>query len=172
MGIARRLIIGSAGVIALVAVAVVVARATSRPVDGIPCEMSEAVSYHVHAHLAIVQAGRRGVVYPPAGVGIQLIHLCLYWLHTHDATGVIHIEAGRRISPTLGQFFDIWGQPLSPERIWKWRVAAGALRVFVGEMPYHGNPRNIVLRNHTRVTIELGPPYIQPPYFDFAAYGL
>lgn len=41
-------------------------------------------------------------------------------LHTHDGSGIIHVELPRAVSsaPTLGQFFTIWGQPLSPSGVW------------------------------------------------------
>ncbi|HLJ68825.1 MAG TPA: hypothetical protein VKX16_15830 [Chloroflexota bacterium] len=168
----RSILIGLVVVLVALGAFVFIARATSKPVDGIPCDLSEQVTYHVHAHLTIVLAGSRKLVYPPAGVGIHPEHLCLYWLHTHDATGVIHIEAGHRISPTLGQFFDIWGQPLSRTTVGRYTAASGAERVYLGQALYHGNPREIVLRNHTQITIELGPPYMKPPYFDFSVYGL
>jgi hypothetical protein len=41
----------------------------------------------------------------------------MYWIHTHDSTGWIHVEAPRKIRATLGQFFDVWGQPLSREKV-------------------------------------------------------
>jgi len=40
------------------------------------------------------------------------IYDCLYWLHTHVADGIIHIETPGERSFTLGEFFDIWNQPL------------------------------------------------------------
>jgi hypothetical protein len=36
-------------------------------------------------------------------------------LHTHDASGVIHIEASVTRAFTLGEFFSVWGQPLGPQ---------------------------------------------------------
>ena len=41
-------------------------------------------------------------------------------LHTHDGSGIIHIELPFTPSsaPTLGQFFTIWGEPLSPAQVW------------------------------------------------------
>ena len=42
--------------------------ATGAMVDGIRCQASEQVAYHIHAHLAIYVSGSRRVV--PAGIGI------------------------------------------------------------------------------------------------------
>ena len=40
---------------------------------------------------------------------------CLFWLHTHAALGVIHVEAPVARTFTLAQFFAVWqqGKPLS-----------------------------------------------------------
>jgi hypothetical protein len=159
----RRLLLALLILVVVVAGGITVARATSRSIDGIGCDFSEAGTYHVHAHLAILVDGR-AVAGPPADTGIHIEHLCLYWLHTHDSTGIIHIEAPRRISPTLGQFFDIWGQPLSRRRVATHPVGAGQmLRVFVGPTLYRGDPRAIKLYEHTKVTLEIGPPFVAPP---------
>jgi hypothetical protein len=42
---------------------------------------------------------------------------CFYWLHTHDESGIIHIEAPLHRDFTLGQFFDIWNKKLSNDQI-------------------------------------------------------
>ncbi len=149
--------------ILLLAAGIGIARATAPSIDGISCDFLEGTTYHVHAHLAIVVRGRV-VAGPPAGTGIHIEHLCFYWLHTHDTSGIIHIEAPHRIAPTLGNFFDIWGQPLTRQRIAGYSVGSGqTLRVYVGPTLFTGNPRTIPLYEHTKVTIEIGPPFISPP---------
>jgi hypothetical protein len=159
----RRLLLALLILIVVVAGGITLARLTSKPVDGISCDFAEASTYHVHAHLAILVDGKT-VPGPPANTGIQFEHLCLYWLHTHDATGIIHIEAPHRISPTLGNFFDIWGQLLGRQRVADHAVGAGqTLRVYVGPTLYSGNPRAIPLYEHTKVTLEIGPPFVAPP---------
>jgi len=138
--------------------------AAGAPVDHIQCNSLEQVSYHVHAHLTILDAGKPVTV--PAYTGIT--NSCLYWLHTHDTSGVIHIEAPKKIAPTLGNFFDIWSQPLSRTTAAGARVQPGQrMKVFVNLKPYTGNPRTIRLHAHTIVTIEIGPPFSPPQKFDF-----
>lgn len=159
----RRLLLALLILIVVVAGGITLARVTSTPIDGISCDFAEASTYHVHAHLAILVDGK-AVAGPPANTGIQFVHLCLYWLHTHDTSGIIHIEAPHRISPTLGNFFDIWGQPLSRQRVAGHSVGAGeTLRIYVGPSAYTGNPRTIPLYEHTKVTLEIGPPFVTPP---------
>lgn len=44
----------------------------------------------------------------------------LHVLHMHDGSGIIHVELPQLVSPdpTLGAFFTIWGEPLSPSQVW------------------------------------------------------
>jgi hypothetical protein len=74
-------------------------------IDGIECDTTEYVTFHVHAHLDIFIDGHPLTV--PAFIGIKG-NTCLYWLHTHTPDGVIHIESPQERGFTLGQFFDIW----------------------------------------------------------------
>lgn len=134
------------------------------PVDGIHCDSMEQVSYHVHVHLTILDAGKSVTV--PANTGITAN--CLYWLHTHDESGVIHEEAPKKIDPTLGNFFDIWGQPLSKERAATAVVRSGRhMRVYLDGRAYLGNPRAIPLHPHADITIEIGPPFSAPRKYNF-----
>lgn len=136
----------------------------ARAVDGIPCN-DEVVTYHEHAHLAILDRGKAVTV--PAQIGI-VDDTCLYWLHTHDDSGEIHMEAPAFKRFTLGQFFDVWGQLLSRHNVAGHRVMPGtSMRVYVNGRRFQGNPRSIPLLRHTQVGIEIGPPYARPRPFDF-----
>lgn len=143
-----------------------------QPVDGIPCEASEAAVLHVHSHLAILVNG--SPVEIPAYVGIAINgpqQSCLYWLHTHDASGVIHIEAGDVTAPnggpfTLGNFFDIWGEPLSTDQVGPYK---GKLNMFLNGQPYTGDPRNIPLIAHQGIVLEVGKTVTPPPNYQIPA---
>lgn len=74
-------------------------------IDGIECDTTEYVTFHVHAHLDIFVDGHPLII--PAFIGIEN-NTCLYWLHTHTPDGVVHIESPQERGFTLGQFFDIW----------------------------------------------------------------
>ncbi|MGD1838197.1 MAG: hypothetical protein ACPKPY_09090 [Nitrososphaeraceae archaeon] len=73
---------------------------------GIKCESMEHSAYHIHTHLLIFIDGRSLDI--PANIGISLDDNCLYWLHTHQNDGIIHIESPTNTTFTLGQFFAIW----------------------------------------------------------------
>lgn len=140
--------------------------AAGRRIDGIPCTQ-EILSYHVHAHLSLFSRNHAHAV--PALVGINNNRDCLYWLHTHDDSGVIHVEAPHPIRPSLGEFFDIWGQPLSKNLVDGIRLGPGEQEeIWVNARLFHGDPRAIVLRNHTDITIEVGPPFHHPKPYNFS----
>jgi len=129
-------------------------------IDDIRCQ-PEHLETHYHAHLALLRDGKQVKV--PALIGIDLQHQCLYWLHTHDATGIMHIESPDTRTYTLGNFFDVWGRPLSKTQA---DTLHGKLKVFVGNRQYSGNPRDIVLKPHELITIEQGKA-VEPPPFAF-----
>ena len=147
--------------------------ATRATVDGIACQASEQLAYHIHAHLAIYVSGTRQVV--PAGIGIpgpqQAVNgfveggKCLYWLHTHDTTGVIHVESPVRRVYTLGQFFDIWGRPLSGSQVGQ---ATGHVTVFLNGKRFAGDPRSIKLTPHAVIQLDVGK-VVPPQGFTFPA---
>lgn len=130
------------------------------PVDGIQCQVGEMLTYHIHAHLDIFIGGKAMTV--PANTGIYNTPSgqCLYWLHTHDTTGVIHIESPSQQSYTLGQFFDIWGLPLDVGDLAGHLVGTGdQFKAFVDGKAWTGNPRDIALQSHAEIALEYGPPW-------------
>jgi hypothetical protein len=151
------------------------AQAEYTPVAGVAygpvrCSYNEMVApgfYHVHAHLTILDRGKNVPVSP--NIGYDLQHDCLTWAHTHNPSmGVIHIESPYKIIPTLGDFFKVWGQPLSSTQVASAKVTNGEqMKVFVDEKPYTGNPQDIKLKAHTDVEIEVGPPFVPPKKFNY-----
>jgi hypothetical protein len=133
------------------------------PIANINCDASEQSVVHYHAHLAILYQGTPVSV--PQNIGIT--GKCLYWLHTHDDTGVIHIEAPQSASKrsfVLGEFFQVWKQPLSTSQVATLKVQKGQeLVAFVDGQRHTGDPRKIPLKSHTLVTLEIGPPITDPP---------
>jgi hypothetical protein len=136
---------------------------TGQTIDGIKCEAMEQVGFHIHAHLAVFDHGRPVPV--PADVGRPIVAGCFYWIHTHTPDGIIHIESPVPHEFTLGNFFDVWGEPLSATRVGPASIPKGALRVWVNGSPYTGDPRTIPLALHTEIVLEAGPPYSRPAPF-------
>jgi hypothetical protein len=154
--------------IALAAAASSPARAqftmSSPAIAGISCDRMEGNRLHIHQHLTILDHGKQVPI--PENVGQRPLSHCLYWVHTHTPDGIIHIEAPKDRAFTLGDFFKIWGQPLSKTEAASARAAKGsALKVWVDGKPYAGNPAAIKLAEHTDVVIQAGPPFSKPVRF-------
>ena len=159
---------GCMALLAIVSMVVAQSLFGGLPIDGIQCNATEGVVEHVHAQLQIFDRGKPVAI--PAGVGMPQGRGCLYWVHTHTPDGYIHIESPVTRTFTLGQFFDIWGQPLS------WTRAAGSiaphgfrLHVWVNGKPWHGsNPRAIVLHDHEAIVIQNASPFAKPVPADWS----
>src|SRR5207248_711352 len=107
---------GGAVLVALVVALVLANRTQAAPtIDGIQCNTNESFVSHIHQYLAIYDRGKPAAV--PQGIGTDQTNSCLFWLHTHAPNGVIHVESPNHDTYTLGQFFDIWHQPLSRTQV-------------------------------------------------------
>ena len=89
---------------------------------------------------------------------------CFYWLHTHAADGIIHIESPVHRTYTLGNFFDEWGQPLSTSQV---GPASGHVVAIYNGQVYQGNPRDIPLTAHAQIQLEVGTPLVAPEQITF-----
>jgi len=152
------------------------APAPSRIVDGISAAAGEQLAFHVHAHLTVFIAGAPRQI--PFGVGIAppldvqstpqgpfaLGGTAFFWLHTHAADGIVHIESPLVRTYTLGDFFDIWGQPLGPKRV---GPATGHVTAFFNGRHYLGDPRDIPLLAHAQIQLDVGRPLVAPESIEF-----
>lgn len=136
------------------------------PIDGVACDPTEQVTYHAHAHLNIRVNGQLQTI--PGDVGLRAT--CLYWLHTHQVHGVIHVEAPSQRPFTLGQFFAVWGKPLGPTVVADWAVPEGSrLWVFVNGVSFDGDPRSIALEDLASIELQIGPAALDPLPYTFPA---
>lgn len=167
-------------------------------IDGIPCLTTMPGTYHVHAFVGIIINGRHEAL--PDGIGMKNpgsdgtyagipnwteYASCYYYIHTHDASGVLHVESSSTASYstslyTLGNAFDVWGMPLSGTQIGPF---TGTVRAYVAQVPlkttqisrsaytlYGSNPRTIPLHSHTTIWLEIGPTYVSPSSFPVLNY--
>lgn len=153
-------------------------------VDGISCRKlsNETVKYHVHVHVAVYVNGKMERL--PAGIGITKPRLlekfskgdfydvglydCLYWLHTHVADGIVHVESPGKQNFNLGEFFDIWNQPLGPSEV---GPAKGKVVVFENGKRLTGNPRSTPLLAHADIQVDVGSPVVPFHKFPFKVSG-
>jgi len=145
-------------------------------IDGIACQGSEQVLFHIHAHLTVFVRGATRQV--PAGIGIApprqvaatpqgafvSAGSCFMWLHTHAADGIIHTESPVDRTYTLGNFFDVWGQPLDRDQV---GPTHGRVTALVNGRRFTGNPRAIPLLAHAQIQLEVGRPLVPPEVIAF-----
>jgi hypothetical protein len=125
---------------------------TGKPIDGVICPTSE--DYHIHSMVSIYRDGTRLAV--PKDIGLVG---CTYELHTHDATGVVHVETTAQKTFTFGQFFEVWNQSLGASNV---GGIAGTAKFYLIEnehvTAYTGNPADIELAPHRELAIVIGTP--------------
>ena len=159
---------------------------------GLTPAVKEFFTYHVHAHLDVFLNGEPVLV--PAGIGIDIddpaVHTgefnggptyggiercdqpCISPLHTHDVLGVIHIEAPKKTSFTLGQFFIEWGVTLDGSCVGGYCSPETDVAVFVDGKQQSGDAADIALSNYEEIAIVIGtPPSSIPGSFDFSSTG-
>lgn len=156
---------------------------------GLTPDVRESFTYHVHAHLDLFVNGKRvplpgglgidttdpevkrsEVLGQPAFGGIKMCSKpCISPLHTHDVTGLLHVEAPQRQPFTLGQFFTHWDVPLTESCIGGYCRTATSIVVFVDGKRHGGDPSAIELIDRKEIAILIGsPPKEVPSTYDFS----
>ena len=107
----------------------------------------------------------------PAGIGTRAPRTllggrietarCYGPLVTIDPTGLVLLRPGT--NATVGDVFDAWGQPLDGARA---SAFAGPVRVYVNGDRVTGSPRDVPLRRHDEIVLEVGP--FVPPHRTYA----
>jgi hypothetical protein len=129
-------------------------------------------AYHVHAVLRVYVEGRQVPV--PANIGIDPQAGSMASTHTHDATGLVHIEASERYPFTLGTFFTVWGVKFTNTQLGGYLAGKGnVLSAYVNGKPV-SNPAGYVMNPHDDIVVAYGKPGSFPTSFqyDWAAAGL
>ncbi|MBV8639104.1 MAG: hypothetical protein JO322_13580 [Candidatus Eremiobacteraeota bacterium] len=161
---------------------------TGSPIDGINCDPTMSNKYHVHVFLAVYNNGTYvaqpyavGMVNPqPAVAGFVNEANCFYYLHTHDSSGIIHVEDPNPNNiPTTQSIFtlrnvlDVWGISADSNHFGPFQ---GPVRVYTSGQVYRGggnnaivnastymfygnDPTTIPLYSHEVMFVEVGPNY-------------
>ena len=138
---------------------------------GLPMLTEEGSVEHIHAHLDVLVDGQP--VQLPAMLGIDQNRASISPLHTHDSSGVVHIESpvDRRFS--LGELFSEWDVSLSANNIGSLRTGDGkTVRVFVNGKQQNGNPAAVTFTAHDEIAVLYGSPRPSenvPSRYDFPA---
>ncbi len=90
------------------------------------CVDHSGLGRHDHSNLEIYINGELRAI--PANLGINT-DVCnqdggnMHTVHTHDASGRLHIETAANVDMPLGVFFDIWGAHFNETGIFDYRVS-------------------------------------------------
>jgi hypothetical protein len=115
----------------------------------------EAQVLHIHQHLDIFVNGTQEPV--PANIGIYDGQF-LTELHTHDPTGIMHVESPTRVNFDLGQFFGVWGVRLTGDCVGGYCRNVTPWSVYVNGQSYSGDPSALVLKEHQEIVFVIGTP--------------
>jgi len=123
---------------------------------GLPMLGAEGNAVHIHAHLDVVINGTP--VQVPADIGIDEARQQISPLHSHDTTGVIHIESPTKPATfTLGEFFTEWQVSLAANHIGALTADdTHHLKVYVNGTLRDGDPAGIVLAAHDEIAVVYG----------------
>lgn len=121
----------------------------------------EGAVVHIHQHLDLFVNGRRLQV--PALIGIDPAGGFLTEIHTHDASGIVHVESPTRRSFTLGQLFCEWGVKLTRTCLGRYR---GEISWWVDGRKMTGDPAQLVLGAHQEIVVAAGraPSHVPASY--------
>jgi hypothetical protein len=123
---------------------------------GLPALAQEGTVLRTHQHLDLFVAGRRVVV--PAGLGIDADGQFIAPIHTHDTTGIIHVESPTVRTFTLGELFGVWGVRFDSNCLGAYCTGGGsALRVYADGQPV-SDPGLLALTAHEEIVVAFGTP--------------
>jgi hypothetical protein len=122
---------------------------------GLPMLGQEGQVLHIHSHLDVYVDGKTVTV--PALVGIDEAKQQISPLHTHDTTGVVHIESPVKKDFTLGEFMTEWNVPISKDALGSLKTGGGKdLRVYVNGKARTGDPAALKLAAHDEIAVVYG----------------
>jgi hypothetical protein len=125
---------------------------------------------HIHAHLDVFVAGRRIVV--PAGIGIDPDGRFISPLHTHDATGVIHVEPPTVRTFTLAEVFGVWGLRFGNGCLGGYCAGHGRVLRIYADGRRVARPARLALGEHEEIVVAFGTrrqlPRPLPAHYAFA----
>lgn len=160
------------GIAAAIAVAIIIVvyfsdNTTSvGTIQGVGCDPLEGTISHIHAHLDLVVDSKPVTI--PAGIGIKP-NECLYWLHTHNTSGIIHIESPQLTTFTLGQFIQVWDNTAGISPTFEDAIHGDKnIKVFVNGTEVKDSYENITLTAHDEIVLVSGSiPQVIPSSYEF-----
>jgi hypothetical protein len=129
----------------------------------ISCSPIEQLATHYHVALLIHDRGHVGVL--PAGTGIE--PTCFYWIHVHDDSGIVHIEAPADYSDHVFVVADAFA--VARERLDAHHLGSesflGEVTAYVDGKQWFGNPAAVpLIEAETIDLVAPGERYTYQPF--------
>ena len=135
---------------------------------GLSLLTAEGTALHTHQHLSLTVDGAPVVV--PADIGIDEAARRISAIHTHDPSGVLHVESPEVRTFRLGQAFTEWNVHLAEGQVGPYQDGQDGrvVAVFVNGKRTEGDPREIPLTEHEDIAVvvvrEGRTPTAPPPF--------
>ncbi len=134
------------------------------PVENVYCDSLEQSVMHIHAHVSIYIDGKLEDV--PQYVGIPQDSsgnvTCYYWLHTHDTSGIIHMESPVQETFTFGQFLDEWNTYFNSLGFYPQLLLKSGWTIWINGKQYNGTLDSIPMTAHALITVAYNSPKVKP----------
>jgi hypothetical protein len=132
---------------------------------GLTMLTAEGTALHIHQHLTVTVDGT--AVQVPALIGIDEQAQRISAIHTHDTSGVVHVESPDVRTFHLDQVFAEWDVRLAKGAVGPYVDGkdGATVTVFVNQRRYTGDPRSIALTAHEDIdfVVTHGGATPQPP---------
>jgi hypothetical protein len=133
---------------------------------------AEGTTMHEHADVEIFVHGSKEPV--PTDIGIDASKGTIQSIHTHDDTGLVHLESSQSREFTLGEFFGVWGVRFTPSCLGAYcNEGNNRLQVFVDGEEADGTLPDVQLDDQTVIVVTYGTPTELPDpipsSFDFSS---
>jgi hypothetical protein len=123
---------------------------------GVSALPQEALAFHIHQHLDIFVNGKKISV--PASIGI-FGNTFITEVHTHDASGIIHVESPENRPYSLGQVMGEWGVYFTRNCIGSMcATPQKPLHVYLNGKLFRGDFTRLKLKSHQEIAIVFGKP--------------
>jgi len=132
----------------------------------------EGTTMHEHANVHIFVHGQNERI--PTDIGIDAAAGTIQSIHTHDNTGLVHLESSESREYTLGDFFGVWGVRFTPSCLGAYcNDGNNRLQVFLGGEEVTDNLQDVQLDDLSVIVLTYGTPAELPDpipsTFDFSS---
>ncbi len=107
------------------------------------------LALHIHQDLKIIIDGKEETIPPNIGIAPNIMRP----IHTHDATGELHVEGQCKRDFTLGDFFVIWDKRFDSNCIFEHCTDKGKLKMSVNGKENFDFDK-LALKDHDKILIE------------------